>query len=51
MPAPKNQMTDEERSRRFIEKARELGADTPEGRQAFDRTFKKIVKPKEQAPA
>ena len=44
MPAKKNPMTDAERSRRFIETARELEAD--ETGEAFERAFKKIVPPK-----
>jgi len=35
-------------SRRFVEKARELGAD--ESGEAFERGFKKIVPPKKREP-
>lgn len=44
MPKPKNVITEEERSRRFIETARELNAD--ETGKDFERAFKKIVTPK-----
>lgn len=50
MPAPKNPITDEERSRRFIEKARELGVDTDEAVEKTDRLLRKVLKPKEPAP-
>jgi hypothetical protein len=46
MPKAKNSITEEERSRRFIETARELGAD--ETGKKFERAFKKIVRPKPQ---
>jgi hypothetical protein len=41
MPAKKNTMTEAERSRRFIEKGKELGCD--ESSEAFDRVFEKIL--------
>ena len=44
MPRAKDKITEAERSRRFIEKARELGCD--ETGKAFERAFKKIVRPK-----
>jgi hypothetical protein len=47
MPKAKHQITDEERSRRFIEKARELGADTNEAVEKTDRALRRIVKAKE----
>lgn len=43
MPRAKDKITEAERSRRFIEKARELGCD--ETGKEFERTFKKIVRP------
>ena len=50
MPKAKNPITDEERSRRFIEKAREMGGDTPEADAEFVRTLRKAVKPKDAEP-
>jgi hypothetical protein len=44
MPARKNTMTEEERSRRFVEKAKELGAD--ESSEGFDRVLEKMMPPK-----
>jgi hypothetical protein len=44
MPAKKNPMTEEERSRRFVEKAKELGAD--ESTEGFDRVLEKMMPPK-----
>jgi hypothetical protein len=44
MPAKKNPITEAERSRRFVETARELEAD--ETGEAFERALKKIVPPK-----
>jgi hypothetical protein len=44
MPKAKNLITEDERSRRFIETARELGVD--ETGKDFERAFKKIVRPK-----
>lgn len=40
---PKPKLTNEERHKRFVEAAREVGAD--EGPEAFERAFKKIVRP------
>jgi hypothetical protein len=52
MPARTNQITETERSRRFIETAKQLEAD--ETGERFERAFKKIVPPKkpkdEKAP-
>lgn len=48
MPKAKNPITEEERNRRFIEKARELGADTEEAVAETDRVLGKIVKPKDE---
>lgn len=43
-PTPKPD--DPEQSKRFIEMAREVGADeTERGQEAFERTLKKIVRP------
>lgn len=50
MPRAKHEITDEERSRRFIEKARELGVDTEEAVEESDRALRRIVKPKEPPP-
>jgi hypothetical protein len=47
MPKAKHTITEEERSRRFIEKARELGTD--ETGKEFERLFKKAV-PMKQPP-
>lgn len=46
MPARKNQISEAERSRRFVEKARELGAEEPT--EAFDRVVRRVTgaKPK-----
>jgi hypothetical protein len=41
--AKKPKLTDAERHKRFVETAREIGAD--ESPDAFDRVFKKIVGP------
>jgi hypothetical protein len=51
MPKAKNPITEEERSRRFIEKARELGADTPEAVEETDRLLRKALKPKDEKKA
>jgi hypothetical protein len=48
MPARKNTMTEAERSRRFVEKARELGCD--ESTEPFDRVFEKIL-PAKRSPS
>ena len=41
---PKSKPDDPAESKRFIDMARELGADeTEKGRKAFERTFKKVV--------
>jgi hypothetical protein len=42
---PKPKLTDKEQSERFIETARELGVD--ESGRAFEKTFEKIMPPKE----
>lgn len=45
--APPPDADDPEESQRFIDMAREIGADEgPEGRKAFDRTFDKMARPK-----
>ena len=44
MPKTKTKPEDEEQKKRFIEKARELGAD--ESKEAFEKAFKKVVPPK-----
>jgi len=44
MPKTKAKPDDTDQKKRFIEKARELGAD--ESEEAFERAFKKIVPPK-----
>ena len=44
MDKPKPEPDDKEQSKRFIEKARELGAD--ESGEEFERALKKIVPPK-----
>ncbi len=49
MPAKKNPITEAERSQRFKETARELGAD--ETGETFERAFKKIVPPKKPKDA
>lgn len=41
MPKAKPKASDEEQYRRFVEKARELGAD--ESPEAFDRAFRKVM--------
>jgi hypothetical protein len=50
MPAKKNPISEAERSRRFIEKARELGADEPT--EAFERVVRRVAgapkKPKDE---
>lgn len=51
MPKAKNPITDAERSKRFLEKARELGADSPEAVAETDRLLKKVLKPKEEPKA
>ena len=48
MPAKKNVMTEEERSRSFIETARKLGCD--ETGDTFEKAFAKIVPPKRPTP-
>jgi hypothetical protein len=50
MPKAKNPITDEERSRRFIEKARELDADSPEAVEHTERVSRRIEKPKGGEP-
>jgi len=47
MPRAKDPITDEERSRRFIEKGREIGADSPEATERADQMLRKILKSKE----
>ena len=47
MPAKKNPITDAERSRRFVEKAKEIGAD--ESTAGFERVLKKMMPPKRGA--
>lgn len=49
MPAKKNPITEAERSRRFVEKARELGAE--ETTKAFDRVLGKILTVKRPSSA
>jgi len=44
MPRKKSKPDDEAQKKRFIEKAREIGAG--ESKEAFERAFKKIVPPK-----
>ena len=44
MPAKKDPITDAERSRRFIEKTKEIGAD--ESTEGFERVFEKMLPPK-----
>ena len=44
MAQNKTKPDDEAQKKRFIEKARELGAD--ESKEAFEKAFKKIVPPK-----
>ena len=44
----KREPDDKEQSARFVETARQLGAD--EDSRKFDKTFKKIVKPKAVRP-
>ena len=44
MPRPKTKLDDAEQKKRFIEKARELGAD--ESEEAFERAFEKVVPPR-----
>lgn len=44
MPAKKDPITDAERSRRFIEKAKEIGAD--ESTEGFEQVFEKMLPPK-----
>lgn len=51
MPKAKNPITEEERSRRCIEKARELGADSPEAVEHTEKVLRKIVKPKDEKKA
>jgi hypothetical protein len=41
MPARKNPISETERSRRFVEKAKELDADKPS--EAFDRVLEKMM--------
>jgi hypothetical protein len=48
MPKAKNPITEAERSRRFIEKARELEADSPEAVEHTDQVLRRIVKPKDE---
>ena len=48
MPARKTQMTEAERSRRFVATAKEIGGE--ESTEAFDRVFEKIL-PAKRAPA
>ena len=43
-------MTRPERSRRFIEKARELGADSPAAVEKTDRLLRKVLKAKDGEP-
>jgi len=44
MPARKNPLSEAERSRRFVEKDKELGADKPT--EAFDRVLEKMMPPR-----
>lgn len=46
MPTRKNPISDAEQSRRFVEGAKELGADTPEAEAEFDRALKSVAKAK-----
>jgi hypothetical protein len=50
MPKAKNPISEEERSRRFIEKARELGGDSDEAIEQGETVLRKVIKPKEGAP-
>jgi hypothetical protein len=50
MPKAKNPITEEERSRRFIEKARELGADTRKALNTTERFLRRVLKPKDGPP-
>jgi hypothetical protein len=48
MPRKPAQRDDPAESKRFIDMARELGADeTEKGREAFERTFKKVAIPQQ----
>jgi hypothetical protein len=47
MPKAKNPITEAERSRRFIEKAHELGVATRDAVERTERFLKKVLKPKE----
>jgi hypothetical protein len=49
MAHTKTKPDDEAQKKRFIEKAREIGAD--ESKEAFERAFKRIVPPKKGAKA
>ena len=46
---PKPPPDDSEQSKRFIEAAREIGTD--ESPEAFERVFRKIVRPKKSTPS
>jgi hypothetical protein len=50
MPKAKNPIAEAERSRRFIEKVRELEADSPEALEHTERVLRRIVKPKGGEP-
>jgi hypothetical protein len=50
MPKAKDPITEEERSRRFIEKARELGAGTRKALDHTERVLRRILKPKDEPP-
>jgi len=49
-PKAKSPITEEERSRRFIERARKLGVDTAEAAEHTDRILRRSVKPKDSEP-
>lgn len=48
MARMKTKPDDEAQKKRFLEKARELGAD--ESEEAFEKAFKRIVPPKDSTP-
>jgi hypothetical protein len=50
MPKAKSPITEEERSRRFVEKARELGANTRKALDHTERFLRRVLKPKDEPP-
>lgn len=46
VPAPGAPMDDPEQSARFMEAARELGLDTPESGEAYERAMARILSPR-----